>query len=86
MRPRLFGGYLNGFPFGAVVQKGVTIRAGQCNVLNYMDTLIRAIEEGRIDPSFVITHRCGLEDGPVMYDTFRDKKDGCIEVVMRPNA
>lgn len=82
----VFGGYLNGFPFGAAVQKGLTIRAGQCNVLNYMETLIQAIQDGKIDPSFVITHRCGLEDGPAMYDTFRDKKDGCIKVVMRPHG
>ncbi|GAA0544341.1 threonine dehydrogenase-like Zn-dependent dehydrogenase [Rhizomicrobium palustre] len=82
----VFGGYLNGFPFGAAVQKGLTIKAGQCNVLNYLPTLIRAIQEGKIDPSFVITHRCGLEDGPEMYKTFRDKKDGCIKVVMRPHG
>ena len=82
----VFGGYLNGFPFGAAVQKGLTIRAGQCNVLNYMETLIRAIQEGKIDPSFVITHRCGLEDGPKMYDTFKKKEDGCIKVVMHPHG
>jgi threonine dehydrogenase-like Zn-dependent dehydrogenase len=81
----VFGGYLNGFPFGAAVQKGLTIRAGQCNVLNYMETLIRAIQEGKIDPSFVITHRCALEDGPRMYDTFKKKEDGCIKVVMHPH-
>jgi threonine dehydrogenase-like Zn-dependent dehydrogenase len=81
----VFGGYLNGFPFGAAVQKGLTIRAGQCNVLNYMETLIRAIQEGKIDPSFVITHRCGLEDGPDMYDVFKKKEDGCIKVVMHPH-
>lgn len=82
----VFGGYVNGFPFGAAVQKGLTIRAGQCNVLNYMDTLIRAIQEGKIDPSFVITHRCGLEEGPKMYDTFKNKEDGCIKVVMHPHG
>ncbi len=82
----VYGGFLNLFPFGAAVQKGITIRAGQCNVLNYMETLVHAIEEGKIDPSFVITHRCGLEDGPQMYDTFKNKKDGCIKVVMRPHG
>ena len=45
-----------------------------------------AIEEGKIDPSFVITHRCGLEDGPKMYETFKKKQDGCIKVVMKPHA
>ena len=44
-----------------------------------------AIEEGQIDPSFVITHTVGLDQGPDMYETFRDKKDGCIKVVLKPN-
>jgi threonine dehydrogenase-like Zn-dependent dehydrogenase len=82
----VYGGFLNMVPMGAAFQKGVTIRMGQCNVLNYMDTLMTAIEEGKIDPSFVITHRCSLADGPKMYDTFKNKKDGCIKVVMHPHA
>lgn len=82
----VYGGFLNMVPFGAVVQKGIAIRAGQCNVLNYMDKLMRMIEEGKIDPSFVITHRCSLEDGPKMYDTFKNKEDGCIKVVMKPHG
>ncbi|MBV9330268.1 MAG: glutathione-dependent formaldehyde dehydrogenase, partial [Alphaproteobacteria bacterium] len=63
----VYGGFLNMLPLGAAFQKGVTLRMGQCNVLNYMEPLMRLIEEGKIDPSFVITHRCGLEDGPGMY-------------------
>ena len=82
----VYGGFLNMVPLGAAFQKGVTIRMGQCNVLNYMDELMKAIEEGKIDPSFVITHRCGLEDGPKMYETFKKKQDGCIKVVMKPHA
>jgi threonine dehydrogenase-like Zn-dependent dehydrogenase len=80
----VYGGFLNMVPFGAAFQKGVTIRMGQCNVLNYMDTLMAAIAEGRIDPSVIITHRCSLEQGPQMYETFKEKKDGCIKVVMQP--
>ncbi|HEY6579107.1 MAG TPA: zinc-dependent alcohol dehydrogenase [Rhizomicrobium sp.] len=80
----VYGGFLNMFPLGTAFQKGVTIRMGQCDVLNYMDRLMRLIEEGKIDPSFVITHRCNLEDGPSMYDIFKKKKDGCIKVVMKP--
>jgi threonine dehydrogenase-like Zn-dependent dehydrogenase len=53
-------------------------------VNRWTDDLLRRIEEGQIDPSFVITHRVGLEDGPRLYDTFRDKQDGCIKVVLRP--
>jgi threonine dehydrogenase-like Zn-dependent dehydrogenase len=80
----VYGGFLNMLPLGAAFQKGVTLRMGQCNVLNYMDKLLKLIEEGKIDPSFVITHRCGLEDGPAMYETFKGKDDGCIKVVMKP--
>jgi threonine dehydrogenase-like Zn-dependent dehydrogenase len=82
----VYGGFLNMLPLGAAFQKGVTIKMGQCNVLNYMDKLMREIEEGRIDPSFVITHKCSLDDAPKMYETFKKKEDGCIKVVMKPNG
>src|SRR6202012_4303361 len=80
----VYGGFLNMLPLGAAFQKGVTIRMGQCNVLNYMDKLMAMIQGGKIDPSFVITHRVSLEDGPKMYDIFKDKKDGCVKVLMKP--
>jgi threonine dehydrogenase-like Zn-dependent dehydrogenase len=82
----VYGGFLNMVPLGGAFQKGVTIKMGQCNVLNYMDKLMRMIEEGQFDPSFVITHRCSLEDGPQMYDTFKKKEHGCIKVVMKPHG
>jgi threonine dehydrogenase-like Zn-dependent dehydrogenase len=82
----VYGGFLNMVPLGAAFQKGVTIRMGQCNVLNYMDKLMRMIEEGKIDPSFVITHRVALDEAPRMYETFKKKEDGCIKVVMKPNG
>jgi threonine dehydrogenase-like Zn-dependent dehydrogenase len=82
----VYGGFLNMVPFGAAFQKGVTIKMGQCNVLNYLGKLMRAVEEGKIDPSFVITHRCSLDDAPKMYDIFKKKEDGCIKVVMKPNG
>ncbi|HVW75373.1 MAG TPA: zinc-dependent alcohol dehydrogenase [Rhizomicrobium sp.] len=81
----VYGGFLNHLNFGAAFQKGLTIRMGQCNVMNYMDKLLRMIEAGEFDPSFVITHRCSLDDAPRMYDTFKKKEDGCIKVVMKPN-
>ena len=46
--------------------------------------MLQRIADGQIDPSFVITHTVGLEDGPEMYKTFRDKEDGCVKVVMKP--
>src|SRR5215216_5797741 len=70
--------------FGGVMNKGLTIRTGQTHVNRWTDDLLRRIEEGQIDPSFVITHRVKLEDGPDMYKKFRDKEDGCIKVVLHP--
>jgi threonine dehydrogenase-like Zn-dependent dehydrogenase len=84
--PGVYGGFLDKIPFGAVMNKGLTIRTGQTHVNRWTDDLLRRIEEGQIDPSFVITHTCALEDGPEMYRTFRDKEDGCIKVVLKPNG
>jgi threonine dehydrogenase-like Zn-dependent dehydrogenase len=82
--PGVYGGLLDKIPFGAVMNKGLTIRTGQTHVNKWTDDLLRRIEGGEIDPSFVITHTVSLEDGPQMYKTFRDKEDGCIKVVMKP--
>ena len=82
--PGVYGGLIDKFPFGAVMNKGLTIRTGQTHVNRWSGDLLRRIEEGQIDPSFVITHRVGLEEGPEMYRTFRDKQDGCIKVVITP--
>ncbi|PVE24869.1 glutathione-dependent formaldehyde dehydrogenase [Microvirga sp. KLBC 81] len=82
--PGVYGGLLDKIPFGAIMNKGLTIRTGQTHVNRWTDDLLRRIEEGQIDPSFVITHTVGLEDGPEMYKVFRDKQDGCIKVVLKP--
>jgi threonine dehydrogenase-like Zn-dependent dehydrogenase len=82
--PGVYGGLIDKVPFGAVMNKGLTIRTGQTHVNRWTDDLLRRIEEGQIDPSFVITHTVGLEQGPEMYKTFRDKQDGCIKVVLKP--
>jgi threonine dehydrogenase-like Zn-dependent dehydrogenase len=73
-------------PMGAFVGKALTMKTGQTHVQKYLAPLMKRIEEGQIDPSFLITHRIGLEDGPEAYKTFRDKKDGCIKVVIHPNG
>ncbi len=82
--PGVYGGLLDKIPFGALMNKALTVRTGQTHVNKWTDDLLRRIEEGEIDPSFVITHKVALEDGPRMYKTFRDKEDGCIKVVMKP--
>ena len=82
--PGVYGGLLDKIPFGMAMNKGLTIRTGQTHVNRWTDDLLRRIEQGQIDPSFVITHRIGLEQGPEMYKTFRDKLDSCIKVVIKP--
>ncbi len=82
----VYGGFLNHLNLGAAFQKGLTLRMGQCNVLNYMDMLLHMIEEGKFDPSFVITHRLTLDEAPHGYEIFKKKQEGCIKVVMRPNG
>jgi threonine dehydrogenase-like Zn-dependent dehydrogenase len=83
--PGVYGGLVDKIPFGVLMNKGLTLRTGQTHVNRWTDDLLRRIQEGQIDPSFVITHTVSLEQGPKMYETFRDKKDGCIKVVMKPS-
>lgn len=80
----VYGGYLDKIPMGSAINRGLTFRMAQTPVQHYMPKLMERIQKGEIDPSFVITHRATLEDGPELYKTFRDKKDGCIKVVMKP--
>src|SRR4051812_21457260 len=82
--PGVYGGLVDKIPFGALMNKGLTLRTGQTHVNRWTDDLLRRILEEQIDPSFVITHREPLERGPEMYKTFRDKQDGCVKVVLRP--
>ena len=82
--PGVYGGVLDKVPFGMAMNKGLTIRTGQTHVNRWTDDLTRRIQSGEIDPSFVITHTVGLEEGPDMYKTFRDKLDGCVKVVLKP--
>ncbi len=80
----VYGGLIDKVPFGVLMNKGLTLRTGQTHVNRWTADLLRRIEEGEIDPSFVITHRAALADGPALYKTFRDKTDGCIKVILRP--
>jgi threonine dehydrogenase-like Zn-dependent dehydrogenase len=82
--PGVYGGLIDKLPFGALMNKGLTVRTGQTHVNRWTDDLLRRVQQGQIDPSFVITHTVGLEQGPEMYKTFRDKLDGCIKVVLKP--
>jgi threonine dehydrogenase-like Zn-dependent dehydrogenase len=82
--PGVYAGLVDKLPLGMAMNKGLTFRMGQTHVNRWTDDLLRRIEEGQIDPSFVITHTVDLEDGPEMYKVFRDKQDSCIKVVLKP--
>jgi threonine dehydrogenase-like Zn-dependent dehydrogenase len=62
--PGVYAGFDDKFPMGQLMNKGLTVRTGQTHVNRWTDDLLHRIEQGQIDPSFVITHTVGLEDGP----------------------
>ena len=80
----VYGGFIDKFPIGAIVNRSLTIRSGQTHVHRYMRPLMERVEKGEIDPSFVITHRLKLDDAPGAYDTFNNKQDECVKVVLKP--
>jgi threonine dehydrogenase-like Zn-dependent dehydrogenase len=82
--PGVYSGFSDMLPMGAFMNKGLTMRTGQTHVNRWTDDLLHRIEEGQIDPSFVITHTVPLSQGPEMYQVFRDKRDSCVKVVLRP--
>lgn len=79
----VYSGFINKFPIGSVMNRSLTIKTGQCHVHRYMRPLLEHIEAGRIDPSFVITHRMNLNDAAVGYDIFNHKEDECMKVVLK---
>lgn len=82
--PGVYGGFVDKMPMGAFVNKGLTMKSGQTHVQRYLRPLLERIQNGEIDPSFVITHRLPLADAPRAYKIFRDKKENCIKVVLKP--
>jgi threonine dehydrogenase-like Zn-dependent dehydrogenase len=80
----VYGGFLDKVPVGTIVNRALTIKSGQTHVQRYLRPLLKLIEEGRIDPSFVVSHRLGLEEAPQGYRMFRDKQDECVKVVLKP--
>ena len=81
----VYGGFIDKFPMGAIMNRSLTLRAGQCHVHRYLKPLLDRIQRGDIDPSFVITHRLPLSQAPKGYDMFLNKEDGCEKVVLSAN-
>ena len=82
----VYGGFVDKFPLGSLMQRSITIKSGQAHVQRYTRPLLELIENGDIDPSFVVTHTMKLEDAPMAYDMFKNKEDGCIKVVLKTGA
>ena len=82
--PGVYGGILDALNFGSAWNKGLKFAMGQTNMHKYLAPLMERIQNGEIDPSFVITHRGALEDAPELYRTFRNHKSDCIKCIMQP--
>ena len=82
--PGVYLGFLDNMPFGAFVNKGLTMKTGQTHTHRYTRPLLEKIQKGEIDPTRLITHRAKLSEAPELYKKFRDKHDGCIKVVLSP--
>jgi threonine dehydrogenase-like Zn-dependent dehydrogenase len=80
----VYGGLMDKFPTGALMNKGLSIKSGQCHVQRYMPRLYEHIVKGDIDPSFIVTHQLDLGKAPDGYETFKHKQDECVKVVLKP--
>ena len=80
----VYGGFIDKFPMGSVMNRSLTIKSGQCHVQRYMRPLLEHIQNGDIDPTFIITHQLRLDEAPKGYDIFVNKEDECVKVVLKP--
>jgi len=80
----VYGGFIDKFPMGSVMNRSLTIKSGQAHVQKYWHKLLYKIQNGDIDPSFVITHRMSLDEAPQAFETFLNKQDNCVKVVLKP--
>jgi len=84
--PGVYGGFLDKMPLGSMMNRALTFKSGQTHVQRYMRPLLERIQNGEIDPSYIITHRMALDEAPQAYKMFRDKQDQCMKVVLKPGA
>jgi threonine dehydrogenase-like Zn-dependent dehydrogenase len=80
----VYGGFVDKLPIGSVMNRSITIRTGQTHVQRYLKPLLQRIENGEIDPSFVVTHTMSLDQAPEGFQMFNDKQDECIKIVLKP--
>ena len=80
----VFGGYVDKFPLGPLMNRSLTIKTGQTHVHRYLQPLYERIRNGEIDPTYIISHRLPLEEAPKGYDLFKNKKESCTKVVLTP--
>ena len=84
--PGVYGGVTDKFPIGALMEKGLSIKSGQTHVQKYMPKLLDLIMQGRLDTTFLISHRMSLEEGPTGYKMFNDQKNEVTKVVLKPDG
>lgn len=82
--PGVYGGFLDKLPFGSLMNRALTVKTGQTHVHRYLRPLLERIENGDIDPAFIITHRMKLDEAPKAYEMFANKRDDCVKVVLKP--
>ena len=82
--PGVYGGFLDKFPLGALMEKGLQLRTGQTHVQKYTAELLRRIQEGELDTTFLISHRLPLEDAARGYDNFKTNQNDWTKVVLKP--
>ena len=80
----VYGGFVDKFPLGSLMNRSLTVKTGQCHVQRYMKSLLERIQKDEIDPSFVITHTLPLDRAPEGYSMFLNKEDNCVKVVLKP--
>lgn len=82
----VYGGFMDKFPMGAIVNKALTIRSGQQHGQRYVPRLFELIQEGELDPAFLLTHPMPLEEAARGYELFKNKEDRCMRAAFRPGT
>jgi threonine dehydrogenase-like Zn-dependent dehydrogenase len=83
--PGVYGGMADKFPIGALMEKGLSVKSGQTHVQKYLPQLLNMIGEGKIDTTFLISHRLPLEDAPKGYKMFKEQQNDVTKVVLKPH-